>query len=78
MRQAVRQYLERYKNAFGSVVSYSGLYGYIDSQDFIVHIRSLSMESRGNGARRKGEGDILLSPYGIAVLKGIKASLTIG
>lgn len=78
VKQAVKQYLERYRNSFGSVVSYNGLYGYIDSQDFIVHIRSLSMEVRGNGARRNGEGDILLSPYGIAVLKGIKTSLTMG
>lgn len=78
VRQTVRQFVDRYRNSFGSVVSCSGLYGFLDCQEFIVHIRSLSMDARGNGARRNGEGDILLSPYGIVVLKEIKTSLSMG
>ena len=76
VREIVGQYMDRYKNAFGSVVSRSGLYGFIDSQNFVIDIRSLSMDIRGNGAIRNADGDILLSPYGIAILKGIQASLT--
>lgn len=77
VRQAVCDFFDSYKEAFGSVIAYSKLYGFLDRQDFILGVRSLSMDSRGNGVKRNIDGDILLSPYGIAVLKEVKAVLTI-
>lgn len=78
VRQAVRDFFDDYQEAFGSVIAYSRLYGCLDRQDFVLGVRSLSMDCRGNGAKRNIDGDILLSPYGIAVLKEVRAVLTIG
>lgn len=78
VRQAVQNFFDGYQEAFGSVIAYSRLYGCLDRQDFILGVRSLSMDCRGNGAKRNMDGDILLSPYGIAILKEVKAVLTIG
>lgn len=78
VRQAVCEFFDGYREAFGSVIAYSKLYGYLDRQDFILGVRSLNMDCRGNGVKRNIDGDILLSPYGIAILKEVKAVLAIG
>ena len=72
VRQSVQDFFDISKEEFGGVLSYSKLYGFLDRQDFIMGIRSLSMEYKGNGARQNADGDILLSPYGIAVLKEVR------
>ncbi|MCI8377821.1 MAG: hypothetical protein HFH72_04785 [Lachnospiraceae bacterium] len=76
VRQKVRDFFDAYKGAFGGAVSYSRLYGFLDRQDFILEIHSLNLESRGGGVLRNAEGDILLPPYGAAVLKEVRMSLT--
>ncbi|RKI44385.1 hypothetical protein D7V86_01570 [bacterium D16-51] len=78
VKQAVYSFFGSYQETFGSVIAYSKLYGYLDRQEFILGIRSLSMDCRGNSVKRSADGDIVLSPYGIAVLKEVKAVLTAG
>lgn len=75
VRQAVRDFFDTYKEEFGGVIAYSRLYGFLDSREFILGVRSLNMEYRGSGAKQNADGDILLSPYGIAVLKEVRAFL---
>lgn len=74
IHQVVNDFFSVYTNRFGGAIIYSELYGFIDRQDFVMGIRSLNMESRGNGVRRNAEGDILLSPNGIVGLNEVKCS----
>lgn len=78
LRQAVGQFFSSRGQEFGGVLSYSRLYGFIDRQEFLLGIRWLNMETRENTVRRNKDGDILLPPHGIAVLKDVKAFLTAG
>lgn len=75
VRQAVRDFFDIYKEEFGGVIAYGRLYGFLDRQEFILGVRSLNMECKGNGVKRNADGDILLSPYGIAILKEVRAFL---
>ena len=75
VKQAVRDFFDIYKGEFGSVISYGRLYGFLDRKEFILGIRSLEMECKSIGIKRNTEGDILLSPYGIAVLKEVRTFL---
>jgi len=75
LEEVVSDFFDAYKNVFGGTISYSSLYGFLDRQDFILEVRSLNMEAKGNGVKRSLDGDLQLSPYGIAVLRGVKSFL---
>ena len=77
LRAAVAEYFTRFKNQFGGTISYSALYGYIDSQSFVTEIRSLSIDAKGNGVRHDRDGDIRLSPNSQVVLTRVRASYTL-
>lgn len=65
IRQAVEQYLSSYTEQFGGSVSYSGLYGCIDRLPCVAKVRSLMLETKGNGVKRNSYGDLLLPETGI-------------
>lgn len=75
LSEAVSRFFDSYKNTFGGTIFYSKLYGFLDRQDFILEVRSLNMEAKGNGVKRSRDGDLQLSPYGIAVLSEVKTFL---
>ncbi|MCH5341013.1 MAG: baseplate J/gp47 family protein [Acetatifactor sp.] len=66
VEQAVEEYLEALKEQFGGIVSYSGLYGYIDRLDCVAGIQSLTLEAKGNEVRRNPYGDLVFPANGIA------------
>lgn len=69
MRQKVEEYFQRQENDFGKTVVYGEIYGLLDVMKHVVKIKSLSLDSQGNGARRSRNGDIILPPNGLAYLK---------
>lgn len=73
--RAVAGFFDAYKNIFGGTIFYSKLYGFLDRQDFVQELRSLNMETKGSGVKRSRDGDLQLSPYGIAVLGEVKTFL---
>ena len=77
LREAVNIFFEQYKDAFGVAVTFQALYGYLDRLEFVEGIRSLNMDARSGYVRRNSEGDILLPPHGLAMLREIKTSLII-
>lgn len=78
VRETVREYFEGFKGQFGKPVLLSRLYGHLDRQEYVMGIRSLSMDARGHGTRRTREGDIILPPHGTVKLTDVKTFLTIG
>ena len=66
VQQAVKKYLESYKEQFGGTLSYSGLYGYIDRLECVAGIRSLMLETRNNEVKRNSYGDLIFPGNGIA------------
>ncbi|MCH5264620.1 MAG: baseplate J/gp47 family protein [Lachnospiraceae bacterium] len=77
LQQTVEEFFREREKQFGGRVSYRELYGCIDRQKLVSRIRSLSMDTRGNGVRQNREGDILLSPNAVVVLKEVRCSLVI-
>lgn len=75
VKMAVREFFDRNQQKFGSVISNGSLYGFLERQDFILKVCSLHMETRGDGVKRNVDGDIQLSPYGIAVLDKVRVLL---
>lgn len=66
VRLAVEKYLAELKEQFGGMVSYSGLYGYIDRLECVAGIRYLMLETKGNEAERNSYGDLIFPGNGIA------------
>ena len=66
IEQAVEEYLAAIKTQFGGIVSYSGLYGYIDRLDCVAGVRSLMLEAKGNEVKRNSYGDLIFPGNGIA------------
>ena len=66
VEQAVKEYLAALKEQFGGIISYSGLYGYIDRLDCVAGVRSLMLETKGNEVRRNSYGDMIFPENGIA------------
>lgn len=66
VEQAVLRYLAALKEQFGGMVSYSGLYGYIDRLDCVAGVRSLTLEAKENEIRRNPYGDLIFPRNGIA------------
>ncbi|MCH5275797.1 MAG: baseplate J/gp47 family protein [Lachnospiraceae bacterium] len=66
VEQAVKEYLANLTEQFGTTVSYSNLYGYIDRLDCVAGIRSLMLEADGNEVKRNSYGDLIFPGNGIA------------
>lgn len=77
LQEAVRDFFAQYRDAFGVAITFQALYGFLDRQEFVEGIRSLNMDARNGNVRRNAEGDILLPPHGLAMLREIKTSLII-
>lgn len=74
----VRGFFDGYRSRFGGIVGYSELYGCIDRQEYVAGIRSLNLDTRGNGVKRDKDGNILLSPNAVALLKNVRCSFVFG
>lgn len=77
VKAVIQKYFERFHGSFGETVVRSKVYGYLDKQDFVLGVRSLVMDVKGNYVRRNRDGDIMIPPQGVIVLKDVKVSLTI-
>lgn len=71
------EYLKPYKKSFGGVISYSGMYGYLDRLDCVVTVRSLVLDAKGNGVKRNTYGDLIFPGNGIADEIQIQCSYSI-
>lgn len=78
LEEVIREFFDGYRSRFGGMVGYSELYGCIDKQEYITGIRSLNLDTRGNGVKRDQNGNILLSPNAIALLKDVRCSFVFG
>ena len=77
LEKEVRSYFKIYENNFGMTISYSELYGFLDRLEFVVGVRSLNLDVNGNGVIHGREGDIHLSPNGLAVLGRIYCTFVV-
>ena len=68
IEQAVRQFFGGL-TGFGQPIRYGQLYGMIDSMDPVRQIHMLSINASGNHITRNRNGDVLLPPTGVLVLK---------
>lgn len=68
LEDAFREFFEECGNRFGIKLIYSKLYEKVDRFPFVIAINTLTMETRGSGAQRTREGDLLLSPNVTAYL----------
>lgn len=69
VEEAVKNFFLRYKDQFGAEIVYSELYGVIDRLECVSAVSALSMDAKGNGISRTKEGNIVLPPNGIVVLR---------
>ena len=76
LEEDLQGYFDRFGDAFGKVILYGSLYGWLAGRPYIHRLRSLDMEYKGTGAVQNEEGDIILSPNGIAVLGRIRHALS--
>lgn len=76
LEEDLRDYFGQFGDVFGSVILYGSLYGWLSGRPYIHRLRSLDMEIKGTGAVQNEEGDIILSPNGIAVLGRIRHALS--
>ena len=76
--QTVSEFFKRMERRFGTVVSYSELYGELDMLPCVVRINSLNIDARGTGVTRGGDETITLPPNGIASLGEVKLMFSIG
>ncbi|MEG2775491.1 MAG: hypothetical protein RR906_08790, partial [Acetivibrio sp.] len=69
IRQTIADYFEKNTWDFGKTVSYSSIYGIIDTLDCVEKINSLTMDAMGKGCRRSMNGDFILPANGLVYLK---------
>ena len=62
LEKAIRSYFEECNNRFGIKLIYSRLYERVDRLPFVISINTLTLETKGSGAERTREGDLLLAP----------------
>lgn len=67
--QAINKYFEHEDWNFGVYLTYSDLYGMIDTLDCVNYIYSLSISFEGRGARRSLAGDIEIPENGMIYLR---------
>lgn len=71
IRERIKIYFDRYMD-FGKTVSYSHLYGYIDSFPETERIEMLELQAMGRGVTKERSQDIQLPFCGIAYLDGME------
>ena len=76
LKEDLHDYFGQFADVFGSVVAYGSLYGWLAGRPYIRRLRTLDMEVKGTGAIQNEEGDIILSPNGIAILGHIRHALS--
>ena len=75
MEDSIRQFFGQQSQKFGAPVLYADLYRLLLSLDCVHVIDRLTLEGRGHGVSGQPNGDILLPPYGIAVLQDISLQI---
>lgn len=74
--QTIEEYFNKNVWDFGKTVSYSVIYGLLDTLDCVIEIYSLSIDAVGKGYSRNMNGDFKLPPYGLAYLKNVDYMIT--
>lgn len=70
VEKAVRQFFSALKG-FGSVISYSSLFACIDGLEEVLEIYMLYVDARGGRITRSRNGDVVLPPLGVLLLKKV-------
>lgn len=78
VREKVREFFEEYQESFGTLIRRSDLYGFMDRQEYVRSVRSLSMDARGSNVLHTADGDIRLAPNTLAVLHDVQTTFMIG
>lgn len=58
-------------NGFGPVINYGALFASIDSLEEVMEVCMLYIDARGGGISRNRNGDVLLPPLGVLLLKNV-------
>lgn len=74
--RVVLEYFQQISECFGAVIVYSELYGIIDMLDCVYGVNEITMEIEDSKVTRTHEGNIVLPPNGIIVLKNVQYLLT--
>ena len=67
---AIREYFSKLKG-FGPVINYGTLFASIDSLEEVIEVGMLYIDARGGGISRNRNGDVLLPPLGVLLLKNV-------
>lgn len=74
--QTIEDYFNKSVCDFGKTVSYSSIYGLIDTLDCVIELYALSIDAVGKGYSRNMNGDFKLPPNGLAYLKNVDNRIT--
>ena len=77
VEQAVEEYLAVFREQFGGVISYTGLYGMIERLDCVAGIRHLTLEAQGNQVSRNPHGDLIFPGNAVADEIDVQCSCSI-
>ncbi len=58
-------------NGFGPIINYGALFASIDSLEEVMEVCMLYIDARGGGISRNRNGDVLLPPLGVLLLKNV-------
>lgn len=70
VENAVRQFFSKL-NGFGPTISYSALFACIDGLEEVLEIYMLYVDARGGRISRNKNGDVMLPPLGVLLLKKV-------
>ncbi len=70
VEKAVKEFFENLKG-FGPTVSYSSLFACIDGLEEVLEIYMLYVDARGGRITRNKNGDVILPPLGVLLLKKV-------
>lgn len=73
--EVIQEYFASYYNRFGVNLIHSRLYEMIDRLNFVIGIKTLTLEMDGSGAQRTREGNLLLAPNVMAYLSDLELML---
>lgn len=70
VEKAVREFFSKLKG-FGPMISYSALFACIDGLEEVLEIYMLYVDARGSRISRNKNGDVMLPPLGVLLLKKV-------
>ncbi len=75
--QALDQYFSGLSKEFGATIIYSELYGMVDMLECVAMVNDITLDIRDGKVTRMQDGNIILPPNGVLVLKQVHYSMSL-